>query len=129
MGSCLRKLGGRMRIKTRMHQYEVTGRRKPNDKYPNPKVYRMLLFSPNKVIARSRFWYYLRKQMVKLFKSMSSSRKILTQLRILAFGSVTPVDLIHRICTENTDLVHYVKPLTRCIMTWRLVIRLAKVRF
>ena len=42
-----------------IQQYEVVGRHKPTEKMPNPKVYRMKLFAPNTVIARSRFWYYL----------------------------------------------------------------------
>lgn len=46
----------------RNHQYEVTGRHKPNKVTgPNPPIYRMLIFAPNTVVARSRFWYYLRK--------------------------------------------------------------------
>jgi len=44
-----------------MHQYEITGRRKPDAKNPTPKVYRMKIFAPNTVVARSRFWYYLSK--------------------------------------------------------------------
>merc|ERR1719336_255083 len=44
-----------------MHQYEVTGRRKPKENNPNPKVFRMVIFAANTVVARSRFWYYLRK--------------------------------------------------------------------
>ena len=42
-----------------IHQYEVVGRHKVTEKMPNPKVYRMKLFAPNTVVARSRFWYYL----------------------------------------------------------------------
>merc|ERR1711988_348860 len=43
--------------------YQVVGRYVPNAKYPedNPmcKVYRMKLFAKNKVVARSRFWYFM----------------------------------------------------------------------
>ena len=42
-----------------MHQYEVVGRMKPNEKHPHTEVYRMRVFSPNKVVARSRFWYFI----------------------------------------------------------------------
>jgi len=43
------------------HQYVITGRRKPTDKHPEHEcpVFRMKLFAPDTVIARSRFWYYL----------------------------------------------------------------------
>jgi large subunit ribosomal protein L18Ae len=44
-------------------QYQVVGRFVPNQKYdeasPMCKVYRMNLFAKNKVVARSRFWYFL----------------------------------------------------------------------
>jgi len=36
--------------------YEVTGRKKDDVK---AKIYRMKLFAPNTVVARSRFWYFL----------------------------------------------------------------------
>ena len=41
------------------HQYEVVGRHKPTEKDPQPSLYRMKIFAPNTVIARSRFWYFL----------------------------------------------------------------------
>ena len=44
-------------------QYQVVGRFVPNEKYdehnPQCKVYRMNLFAKNKVVARSRFWYFM----------------------------------------------------------------------
>eukprot|EP00954_Amorphochlora_amoebiformis_P015162 1188087-Amorphochlora_amoeboformis.AAC.1 len=60
------------------HHYEVIGRRKPKEhkvdieaklkgedtKLPEteePKIYRMKIFAPNTVVARSRFWYFLSK--------------------------------------------------------------------
>merc|ERR1719253_2127981 len=42
-----------------IHQYEVVGREKPNEKHPCPKVFRMKIFAPNTVVATSRFWYYI----------------------------------------------------------------------
>merc|ERR1712137_352962 len=35
------------------------GRAKPTSADQNPKVYRMQIFAPNTVVARSRFWYYM----------------------------------------------------------------------
>jgi len=50
-------------LPTGQSQYQVVGRYVPNSKYPedNPqcKVYRMKLFAKNKVVARSRFWYFM----------------------------------------------------------------------
>jgi large subunit ribosomal protein L18Ae len=44
-----------------MQEYVIFGRRKPTEKYPEDQcpVYRMRLFAPDSVVARSRFWYYL----------------------------------------------------------------------
>jgi len=39
--------------------YQVIGRKAPTAAEPDPPVYRMKLFAPNEVLARSRFWYYM----------------------------------------------------------------------
>jgi hypothetical protein len=44
----------------RFKEYQVIGRKLPSDKEPEPKLYRMRIFAPNDVVAKSRFWYYLR---------------------------------------------------------------------
>jgi len=45
----------------RFSEYQVIGRKLPSDKEPQPKLYRMRIFAPNDVVAKSRFWYFLRK--------------------------------------------------------------------
>merc|ERR1711964_455811 len=45
----------------RLAEYQVIGRKLPSDKDASPKLYRMRVFAPNEVVAKSRFWYYLRK--------------------------------------------------------------------
>lgn len=45
---------------SRLHEYEVIGRKLPTEKEPTPKLYKMTLFAPNKVVAKSRFWYFLK---------------------------------------------------------------------
>lgn len=44
-----------------MKEYQVIGRKLPSEKDASPKLYRMRVFAPNDVVAKSRFWYYLRK--------------------------------------------------------------------
>mmetsp|Transcript_19174 Transcript_19174/g.60300 ORF Transcript_19174/g.60300 Transcript_19174/m.60300 type:complete len:178 (-) Transcript_19174:102-635(-) len=39
--------------------YQVIGRKAPTALDPEPEVYRMKLFAPNEVVARSRFWYFM----------------------------------------------------------------------
>jgi hypothetical protein len=38
----------------------VIGRHLPTEANPTPSLYRMRIFAPNVVIAKSRFWYFLR---------------------------------------------------------------------
>ena len=42
-----------------MKQYHVVGRKAATDDHPNPEAYRMIIFAPNPVIAKSKFWYYM----------------------------------------------------------------------
>ena len=46
----------------RVHQYLLVGRAKQTEKDKEPKVYRMRMFAPNTVVAKSRFWSFMRKQ-------------------------------------------------------------------
>lgn len=45
---------------TRFQEYQVVGRTLPTPTNPIPKLYRMRIFAPNEVVAKSRFWYFLR---------------------------------------------------------------------
>eukprot|EP00444_Apocalathium_aciculiferum_P002603 CAMPEP_0183392354 /NCGR_PEP_ID=MMETSP0370-20130417/7090_1 /TAXON_ID=268820 /ORGANISM="Peridinium aciculiferum, Strain PAER-2" /LENGTH=186 /DNA_ID=CAMNT_0025572273 /DNA_START=90 /DNA_END=650 /DNA_ORIENTATION=- len=45
----------------KMHQYQIVGRAAPTPKNPVPKIYRMRLFAKNTVLAKSRFWYFMKK--------------------------------------------------------------------
>ncbi|RIA84545.1 60S ribosomal protein L20A [Glomus cerebriforme] len=45
----------------RLHEYQVIGRKLPSTKDTIPRLYRMRLFAPNEVVAKSRFWYFLKK--------------------------------------------------------------------
>jgi len=42
-----------------MRQYQVVGRKAATDDNSNPEAYRMIIFAPNPVIAKSKFWYYM----------------------------------------------------------------------
>merc|ERR1719156_458894 len=45
----------------RVHQYQIVGRAAPTQKVPVPKIIRMKVFAKNKVLARSKFWYFMKK--------------------------------------------------------------------
>ena len=44
-----------------LKEYQVVGRHLPTSTEPTPKLYRMRIFASNQVVAKSRFWYFLRK--------------------------------------------------------------------
>ncbi|GHJ90194.1 hypothetical protein NliqN6_6596 [Naganishia liquefaciens] len=52
----------------RFQEYSVLGRKLPTEADPAPKLYRMRIFAPNEVVAKSRFWYFLR-QLKKVKKA------------------------------------------------------------
>jgi large subunit ribosomal protein L18Ae len=51
-----------------LQEFQVVGRHLPTDSDPTPKIYRMRIFAPNEVVAKSRFWYFLR-QLKKVKKA------------------------------------------------------------
>merc|ERR1711904_759659 len=55
-------------VKYDYHQYEVIGRHVPTERDPEPKAYRIKLFTRNETQARSRFWYFIRR-LVKMKKA------------------------------------------------------------
>ena len=55
-------------------EYQVIGRHLPTDTNLTPKLYRMRIFAPNTVVAKSRFWYFL----MKLRKVKKSNGEIIS---------------------------------------------------
>lgn len=41
---------------TTLKEYYVVGRKQPTKTDPEPQIYRMRIFAPNEVVAKSRFW-------------------------------------------------------------------------
>merc|ERR1712196_511543 len=42
-------------------QFQLVGRAAPTQKTPVPKIYRMKIFAASKVLAKSKFWYFMKK--------------------------------------------------------------------
>ena len=59
-------------------EYEVIGRVTPTEKKPDPKIYRMRIFTPNAVVAKSKYWYFIS----KLVKAKKANGEILQCRRI-----------------------------------------------
>ena len=45
-----------------MRQFFVIGRGLPSEKNPHPTLYRMRVFAANPVLAKSKFWYHMKRQ-------------------------------------------------------------------
>ena len=44
-----------------IREYQIIGRRLPSTQDANPQLYRMRIFAANEVVAKSRYFYFLRK--------------------------------------------------------------------
>ena len=49
-----------MKAKGTLKEYKVIGRKLPTAEEPETPLYRMRIFAPDPVVAKSRFWYFLR---------------------------------------------------------------------
>jgi hypothetical protein len=67
-------------------EYQVIGRHLPTADEPTPKLYRMRIFAQNEVVAKSRFWYYLRK--LKKVKKANGEIVAVTKVSFKCHSSV-----------------------------------------
>lgn len=51
-----------------LKEFEVIGRKLPTEKEKTTPLYKMRIFAPDAIVAKSRFWYFLR-QLKKFKKS------------------------------------------------------------
>jgi len=65
-------------LRSKIHQYEIVGRAAPTQKNPVPKIFKMKLFAKNQVLARSKFWYFMK----KINKAKRSGGQILRQTEL-----------------------------------------------
>merc|ERR1711926_43738 len=50
----------KMKAKGPFREFKVIGRKLPTEDEPETPLYRMRIFAPDAVVAKSRFWYFLR---------------------------------------------------------------------
>ena len=55
-------------ISLQLKEFEVIGRKLPSEKEKKTPLYKMRIFAPEPIVAKSRFWYFLR-QLKKFKKS------------------------------------------------------------
>ena len=61
------------------HEYLVVGRGLPTEKVPEPTIYRMRIFAPNALVARSKFWYFMKR--LSNIKKMTGEILATTEVR------------------------------------------------
>lgn len=64
-----------------LKEYEVIGRKLPTEKEKTTPLYKMRIFAPDAIVAKSRFWYFLRQ--LKKFKKSTGEIVSLKQVFIL----------------------------------------------
>lgn len=50
-----------MRALGQLKEFKIVGRRRPTEKVKTPPLVQMRIFAPNDVVAKSRFWFFVRK--------------------------------------------------------------------
>ena len=45
-----------------VRQFQIVGRALPTEKCPEPPLYRMRVFARDPVLARSKYWYHMKRQ-------------------------------------------------------------------
>merc|ERR1711909_41795 len=53
-------MGDTMKCKGTLKEYRVIGRKLPTESEPVTPLYRMRIFATDQIVAKSRFWYFLR---------------------------------------------------------------------
>ncbi|CAG0889917.1 unnamed protein product [Cyprideis torosa] len=73
-----------------LEEYRVIGRRLPSATDKTPPLYRMQIFAPDHVVAKSRFWYFMKKlkKLKKTHGEIISIVKVMEKkpLKIKNFG-------------------------------------------
>ncbi|CAB0044861.1 unnamed protein product [Trichogramma brassicae] len=84
-----------MKAKGDLKEYEVIGRKLPTEKEKETPLYKMRIFAPDHIVAKSRFWYFLRqlkKSRRLLVKSYLSNRARAHSIQIIKVEKVKAAD-------------------------------------
>ena len=110
------------------------GRKLPTEQDSNPKVYALRLFASNEVVAKSKFWYHLRRQL----KTKAAQGQILAVNKIYekrpnhvkTFGIVLRYQELEFItCTNNTEIFHSTVLSVNFIWKWLVITEPQEILF
>jgi hypothetical protein len=94
----------------RLNEYQVVGRRLPTEKDAEPKLFRMRLFAPNDVVAKSRFWYFL--QQNQKVKKASGEIVSVNQVILVDFRFSKRSPPLSKPLESGSDTTHVQEPTT-----------------
>lgn len=92
----------------RLNEYQVIGRHLPTETNSTPKLYRMRIFAPNTVVAKSRFWYFLMK-LKKVKKSNGEVVSINQVRRPQAITSLHSRCIILSVCLSSDNALRFMR--------------------
>merc|ERR1711970_1123526 len=76
----------KMKCKGDLREFMITGRKLPSATQPNPPLYRVRLFAPDPIAAKSRFWYF-----VSYYKKVNKTAGEIVSVKKVAEKSPTVV--------------------------------------
>lgn len=76
-----------MLLNFQLKEYEVIGRKLPTEKEHVTPLYKMRIFAPDDIVAKSRFWYFLRQ--LKKFKKSTGE---IVSLKLVSFIKITNLE-------------------------------------
>ena len=104
-------------LQMKIRQYLVFGRRDPSPTDPNPAVLALRVFAKNTVIAKSKFWYHMRKQQKLksaqgqilgvnqvIFNKLRSSRETATPSKLMVLCLSINLEQAITICTKSSEM-------------------------
>lgn len=80
------------------HQYQVVGRHLPTEAVPEPTLFRMKLWAPNEVSAKSKFWCASVQHLRHLWHTFDTLRESVADPNRPANVVCTAVSEIHAAC-------------------------------
>merc|ERR1711924_260334 len=107
-------------------QFQLVGRAAPTQKTPVPKIYRMKIFAASKVLAKSKFWYFMKKvcKAKKTGGEMLAINQIYEKnpnaVKNYVSGFGTAAALTSTTCTRSTVILRSTERCPRCTRRCRV---------
>ena len=81
-----------------LKEFKVIGRKLASEKDPNPPLYRMRIFAPDHIVAKSRFWYFLRqlRKFKKATGEIVSIQQVMSLITLISFAEIYVLHSIGR---------------------------------